>query len=399
MKRTNIISLITAACMILLTFGVRFLYESHKKEVDHITVGFMYEGDESAPYTKNFINAQHKIEQEFGDRVTVVVENNVLESHGDVSLQRLVDAGCDIIFTNSYGYEDCTKEFASRYPNIQFCQATGDNANTDPVYDNYHTFMGRIYEGRYVAGVIAGMKLNQMIDMQEITESQAVIGYVAAFPYAEVISGYTAFFLGVRSVCPVATMKVRYTNTWSNYMTEKKCAETLIDEGCVLISQHSDTVGPAEACEKADKLYPVYHVGYNQSMIDIAPTTTLVSARIDWEPYMVNAVEAVLNGKKIEKNLDAEIIGNDACGGFSEGWVTMVELNATNTTPAMEESMEKTMEQLMDGKVNVFKGNYTGTDPFDPSDKIDLNTGFEENEESSAPKFHYVLDDVITVEE
>ena len=161
-----------------------------------------------------------------------------------------MDAGCDLIFTTSYNYGTVTKEFAEKYPGIEFCMATCANANEEPVLKNYHTFMGKIYQGRYTAGVAAGMKMKELIKEGVITEQQAKIGYVAAYPYAEVISGYTAFLLGVRSVVPDAVMTVRYTNKWNDYRTEKKYAKGLIDEGCVIISQHSDTAGPATACEE-----------------------------------------------------------------------------------------------------------------------------------------------------
>ena len=399
MKRINLISLAVCVVMFLLGWFVKFEYKRQSNELDSIKVGFLYVNDESAPYTYNFILAQNAIEEKYQDRVQVFVENNVPEDKGAEGLERLVAKGCNLIFTTSFGYQEAAKEFAAKYPDIQFCVATGNLANTEPVYDNYHTFMGRVYEGRYVSGIVAGMKLQEMIEKGEISKEQALVGYVAAFPYAEVISGYTSFFLGVRSVVPNATMKVCYTNSWSNYMTEKRMAKQMIEEGCVVIGQHSDTVGPAEACEEAEMPYPVYHVGYNQSMMDVAPTTTLVSTRINWEPYMDGAVDAVLHGKKIEKMADAEIHGRDACGGMREDWVKMVELNPINTDQKYEEAIEDAVEKLTRGKISVFKGPYTGVDPFDASDTIDLSRGFEENEHGSAPEFHYVLDDVIVVEE
>ena len=399
MKRINLISLTVCVAMILLGWFVKCEYKRQSKEVDSIKVGFLYVNDESAPYTYNFILAQYAIEEKYQDRVQVFVENNVPEDKGAEGLARLVDKGCNLIFTTSFGYQEAAKEFAAKYPDIQFCAATGNLANTEPVYDNFHTFMGRVHEGRYVSGIVAGMKLQEMVEKGEIGKEQAVIGYVAAFPYAEVISGYTAFFLGARSVMPNVTMKVRYTNSWSDYMTEKRMAKEMIEEGCVVIGQHSDTVGPAEACEEAEMPYHIYHVGYNQSMMDVAPTSTLVSARINWEPYMDAAVNALLHGKKIEKMLDVEIHGRDACGGMRENWVQMVELNPINTDQRYEEAMDEAEEKLTRGKINVFKGPYTGVDPFDANDTYDLTHGFEENEHGSAPEFHYVLNDVIEGEE
>ena len=259
--------------------------------------------------------------------------------------------------------------------------------------------MGEIYEGRYISGVIAGMKLKEMIDEGVITVDQAKVGYVAAYPYAEVISGYTAFLLGVRSQVPEATMDVKYTYTWSSYNIEKNCAEELIARGCVILSQHSDTTGPAVACEEMFAEKAVYHVGYNQSMIDIAPTTSLISARINWEPYMVSACEAVLENKKIEKCVKGQVHGNDIGAGFEEGWVEMLELNSLVAAKGSDEKIEELKEEFRKGKIEVFKGDYTGVNPDDPNDTYDLNKGYKENSEHSAPTFHYVLQNVITIVE
>lgn len=398
MKKINIIS-ITVCAIVILVFGIIFYaISNHDTSERTIKVGFVYNGDESAPYTYNFIRAQRELESRYGDQVEIAVQSNISEEKGEEAMRTLIGEGCDIIFTSSFGYGETAKQLAGEYPEIQFCQATCSDANVEPFYDNYHTFMGEIYEGRYTAGVVAGMKLQEMLDEGVITVDQAKIGYVGAFPYAEVISGYTAFFLGVRSVVPEAVMAVRYTDTWTSYTLEKECAEELIAEGCVIISQHSDTIGPAIACENAQEAHPVYHVGYNQSMLDVAPTTSLVSTRINWTPYILGAVEAVLAGDKIESHIDGNIHGNDAGAGFEKGWVQMVELNSVIATEGTEGVIEATIEAFEDGRVQVFKGDYIGVDPFDPNDTYDLSQGYIENETTSAPLFHYVLQDVITVE-
>ena len=233
------------------------------------------------------------------------------------------------------------KKLAEKYPDIEFCMATCSNANEEPRLENYHTFMGAIYQGRYTAGVAAGMKLQELIDNGTITKEQAKIGYVAAYPYAEVISGYTAFLLGVRSIVPDVVMSVRYTNNWNDYLTEKKYAKEFIDEGCVIISQHSDTTGPATACEATDSDTPVYIVSYNESMANVAPTTYLTGCKINWEPYVTGVVESVLKDKKIEENVKGNVVGNDMGAGFEEGWVEMLELNelvaAKGTKAKMQE--------------------------------------------------------------
>ena len=353
-------------------------------------VGFVYIGDDSEAYTANFIAAENAIKEQFGDKVETIAKYNVAEDAIESPLTELCEAGCSIIFTTSYGYGETAKELATQYPNIQFCQATCANADKETA--NYHTYMGAIYQGRYVAGIVAGKKIQEMIDNGTITADQAKVGYVAAFPYAEVISGYTAFFLGVRSVVPTATMEVNYTNDWGNYDTEKTMATAMIEDKCVVISQHSDTEGPAEACEDAAKKgTTVFHVGYNQSMADIAPNTSLISSRQDYAPYEVAAVQAVMDGTEIAV---------DEWAGFDKGWVAMTDLNTAIAAKGTQEAMDEAINAFKDGSLkatDVFKGDYTGKNPYDEADVIDLNEGFAENETQSAPAFNYVLDNVITV--
>lgn len=392
------VTLVCCAVAILVTF---IYHETFVKEEANrtIKVGFVYIGDTSDAYTANFVKAQTAIENNFGDKVMSYTKYNVAEDKVEKSLLELVEQGCEIIFTTSYGYGEKTKEIAEKYPDVQFCQATCNNADEEPVVSNYHTFMGRIFEGRYICGVVAGMKLKSLINEGVITENDAKIGFIAAYPYAEVISGYTAFFLGVRSVVPQATMTVKYTNSWSNYQIEKNFAEELIEDGCVIISQHSDTTGPATACEATDRSKVVYFVSYNESMRDISPTTYLAGCRIDWSPYMVEAVDAVLSKKKIEDCVDGHVNGNDIGSGFNDGWIQMLEINDFAVAEGTQKKVEELIESFEKGKIEVFKGDYIGVDPFNPSDTIDLKKGYKENDKSSAPTFHYVLKDVITVKE
>ncbi len=392
-----LITLLSAALVIAAAFAGHFLLrDTDAGKV--LKVGFIYVGDTITGYTNNFVHAQEAIEKQFDGQVEIITKFNVAESLGDGALQELVDAGCELIFTTSFGYSESAKKFAEKYPQIQFCQATGINANEEPVLRNYHTFMGEIYQGRYIAGVVAGMKLQELIENGEITPEQAKIGYVGAYPYAEVISGYTAFFLGVRSVTPSAVMTVKYTDSWENYLLEKKCAQELIREGCVIISQHSDTSGPAVACEETDRSQVVYYVSYNESMSDVAPTTYLTGSKINWKPYMTGAVQAVLSGRSIESVVAGTVNGNDLGAGFEEGWVQMLEINDFTAAEGTRDCVEKLIREFQKGKIQVFQGEYTGVNPYDPSDVIDLRGGFQENETSSAPAFCYILDDVITVE-
>ena len=361
-----------------------------------LKVGFIYENDGSTPFTYNFMLAQEALERQYPDRVHILSRSNVRASETEEPLRELVKKGCAVIFINNDSTQ--VRSMALEYPKVEFCQISvgSDASSADPA--NYHTFSGEIYQGRYVSGVAAGMKLKELMENGVIGSDKALIGFVGAFPTAEIISGYTAFLLGVRSVVPQATMKVRYTNTWSNYAKEKAAAQTLIREGCIVISQHTNTTGPAVACEEASAFLTVIHVGYNQSMIDLAPSVSLVSTRINWTPYITGAVGAVLAHKPIEKAVEGSAHGNDMSAGLDKNWVEILELNKHIAAEGTSEKIAQLTEAFHKGGIDVFRGDYTGVDPSNPADTIDLNKGYIENENSSAPSFHYVLDGVIEVE-
>ncbi len=396
MKRVYITTLI-AALAVALALGAIHFARGGARPVDGIKAGFIYENDESTPYTYNFYLAQTALEREFGDRVQTLTRSNVPEAESEEPVRELIRAGCSILFVNNYSSQ--IAKLAEEYPQVQFCQGSFYDGEHENYPENYHTFNAEIYQGRYISGIAAGMKLRELIDTRSIAPEEALVGYVGAYPSTEVISGYTAFLLGVRSVCPEATMRVRYTKAWSSYSREKSCAAALIDEGCVIIAQHTDTIGPAVACEEAAATKRVFHVGYNQNLIDIAPATSLVSTRVNWAPYILGAVEAVLTGESIEKHVGGRIHGNDACGGLEEGWVQMLELNRRIAAYGTQEAMDKAAEAMKRGTLEVFRGEYTGVSPDDPEDTVDLRQGYRENEKASWATFHYVLDDVITVEE
>ncbi len=397
-EKKKIIWVVIASLICILEF---FAYRHLEEKIDFghksIKVGLIVDGDESTPYSENFIRAMDTMKMEFGDDIDIMIRCNVPYEDVDEVLRELADKGCDIIFTNSYGYGETVKAVAAEYPAVQFCQATCDNADKSMV-SNYHTFMGEIYEGRYIAGMVAGLKLTELIDKGVIIPEEAWIGYVGAYPYPEVISGYTAFLLGARQTCPSARMRVKYTNTWTSYMKEKEIAGELIDEGCIIISQHSDTIGPAVMCESAETDHPVFHVGYNQDMIDVAPTTSLIGTRINWTPYIRDAIKATMNNRKIEEVIRGHVHGNDIGAGFEKGWVEMLELNPAIAPEGGAELVNRSIEDFKNGRIHVFRGDYTGLNPTDPSDSWDLNTEYLENNDSSAPTFRYILKDVIVVE-
>ena len=362
-----------------------------------IRVGFIYSEDESTPYTANFIRAQRELEEEYGPRVEILSMSNVLGRECEEPIRDMIQRGCRIIFINID--TDIPLALAGEFPNVQFCQVSMPTFTTEGAPANFHTFNGEIYQARYVSGIIAGMKLRQMLDSGAILPQDAVVGYVGANSSTEVISGYTAFLLGVRSVAPEATMRVRYTGSWGNYDAEKAQTKVLINEGCVIIAQHVNTSAPAVACEEAAAAgRSVYHVGYHQSMMDVAPSCALVSIRTNWTPYVLQAVQAVMEDKPIEETVEATDHGNDMSAGFDHNWVEILELNKFLAAPGTEEKVNKAVEQLTKGRTGVFKGNYVGVNPRNPAETIDLNEGYIENEHSSNPSFGYVLKDCIIIE-
>ena len=396
MKRVYLTTVLTCAVILAAFLGIFKIINPYNTR-DDLKVGFIFDNDESTPYTYNFSLAIDALEKEYGDQIEILTCSNVLDDEMEEPLRDLAGKGCDIIFFN--GYSELVVKLAPEYPDIQFCQTSYMDMSGRTVPENYHTFKGEAYQGRYVSGIAAGMKIRQMISDGIIDPDEAVIGFVAAFPTSEVISGYTAFLLGVRAIVPQAVMRVSYTETWSSYAHEKSVAQKLIKDGCVIISQHTDTIGPAIACEEASEEKPVCFVGYNQSMSEVAPGTSLITTRICWEPYILQAVSAVMSNKKIESVVDGRIHGTDVSAGFEKGWVEMVDLNQQVCAPGTQQVVDSAIEQFKRGSGDfVFKGEYTGVDPDNPSDTIDLRKPYIENENTSYPLFHYVLSDVITIQ-
>ena len=309
---------------------------------EDLKVGFIFLHDENSTYDLNFINAANAAIEELGlTEDQYVFRTNIPEGQEcyDAAAD-LADAGCDIIFADSFGHEDYMIQAAQEFPEVQFCHSTGTKAHTQGL-DNYHNAFASIYEGRYLAGIVAGMKLNEMIENGEITEDEAKIGYVGAFTYAEVISGYTSFFLGARSVCPSATMDVTFTGSWYDETAEREAANNLIAGGCVLISQHADSMGAPSACEDAG----VPNVSYNGSTIAACPDTYLVSSRIDWAPYYEYAITCAINGEAIDA---------DWTGTLETGSVVLTDLNESAVAEGTQEAVDEAMAALEDGSLHVF---------------------------------------------
>lgn len=303
-----------------------------------ITFGMICLHDENSTYDKNFIDAARDLAEQ--SKVRVIVKTGIPESNEcyDAAAD-LVDQGCDIIFADSFGHETYVMQAAEEFPNVQFAHATGTHAHTEDL-DNFHNGFASIYEGRYLAGIVAGHKLNEMIKAGKINENQAKMGYVGAFPYAEVVSGYTSFYLGAKSVCPTVTMEVRYTSSWYDEAAEKSTAEALIKSGCVLISQHADSMGAPTACEEAG----VPNVTYNLATGAQCPNTYLVGSRINWTPYYTYLVECMRNGTEI---------ADDWTGTFATDSVKVLEFGA-GVSQAAKDAVAAAEAALKAGTLKVF---------------------------------------------
>ena len=307
-------------------------------EAPAIKAGFIFLHDENSTYDLNFINAAKEACEAMG--IEYELKTNIPEGQECYEAAcELADDGCGFIFADSFGHEDYIIEAAKEYPEVQFSHATGTKAHTEGL-DNFHNAFASIYEGRYLAGIVAGLKLNEMIENGDITEDEAKMGYVGAYTYAEVISGYTSFFLGARSVCPSVTMDVTFTGSWYDETAEKEGANKLIDGGAVLISQHADSMGAPTACESAG----VPDVSYNGSTETACPNTYLVSSRINWAPYFQYAITAAANG---------EAYDTDYTGTVETGSVELLPLGQ-NIAAGTEEALEAAKAGLADGSIHVF---------------------------------------------
>ncbi len=364
---------------------------------DSFKIGFIFLHDENSTYDLNFINAAREAQAALGlSDDQVIFKTNIPESNEcyEAALD-LVDRGCTVIFADSFGHESYMLQAARENPDVQFCHATGTMAHTEGLA-NFHNAFASIYEGRYLAGIAAGLKLNEMIAAGQFKAEDAKIGYVGAFTYAEVISGYTSFFLGARSVCPTATMEVQFTGSWYDETAEKEAATTLISRGCKLISQHADSMGAPTACETAG----VPNVSYNGSTVAACPNTFIVSSRINWAPYFEYIVNCAKSG---------EAIAADWTGTLATGSVELSEINAKAAAEGTQAAIDAAKAKLESGELHVFDtaaftvGGETITSyladvdtdaNYEKDTEVVADGYFHESEKRSAPYFDLDIDGI-----
>lgn len=385
----KILSLVLAIAMVMGLFAV-----SAAADASNVKIGFIFLHDENSTYDLNFLNAAVEACEKLG--VEYVMKKNIPEGNECYEAAAdLADSGCNIVFADSFGHEDYMIEAAKEFPDVQFCHATGTKAHTEGLA-NYHNAFASIYEGRYLAGVAAGMKLNEMIDAGQFTAEEAKMGYVGAFTYAEVVSGYTSFYLGAKSVCPSVTMDVTFTGSWYDETAEKEAANKLIEGGCKLISQHADSMGAPTACENAG----VPDVSYNGSTVDACPNTFIVSSRINWAPYFEYIIGCVANGEEIAA---------DWTGTIATGSVELSEVNEKAAAAGTAEKIAEVKAALEDGSLKVFDtATFTvegaavesymadvDTDPaYEGDTEVIIDGAFCESQFRSAPYFNLSIDGI-----
>ena len=387
MKKIIALVLVLALCLT----AVSVMAEG---EGTKVKIGFIFLHDENSTYDLNFINGAKEACEKLG--VEYVLKPNVGESEACYEAAAdLADSGCNIVFADSFGHEDYMIQAAKEYPDVQFCHATGTKAHTENLA-NFHNAFASIYEGRFLGGIAAGMKLNQLIEEGKITAEEAKLGYIGAYTYAEVISGYTSFFLGARSVCPSATMEVTFTGSWYDPTLEQEAAIKLINDKCVVISEHADSMGAPTEFQKNG----IPFVFYNGSAAEACPDTYIVASRINWAPYFEFIINAVANGEEIPA---------DYTGTINTGSVVLAELNEAAAAPGTKEAIEEATAKLASGELKVFDtATFTkdgaalesyqadvDTDPaYTPDTEVIADGYFHESEFRSAPYFDLQIDGI-----
>lgn len=367
------------------------------EDKDEFKVGVILVGDENEGYTYAHMEGIEAARVACGlEKDQIIYKYNIGENEAcHQAAVDLVEQGCKIVFANSFGHESFLIQAAKEYPDVLFCHATGQTAAKQTDLKNIFNYFTAIYEARYVSGVVAGMKLKELMDNGTVTDPH--VGYVGAYPYAEVVSGYTAFFLGIQSIVPDAYMEVQYTNKWFDLTLEAEAANALMARGCVIIGQHADSTGAPSAIQAAhdDGTYPnVYSVGYNIDMLNVAPDVALTSPQNNWGAYYTYAIKTAMEGKEMQQ---------DWCYGYIDEAVQISQLG-TACAEGTQEAVAAVIEKIKNGELHVFdcstftvNGEHlTSYDKSYGFDGVELiwDGYFHESEVISAPLFDIRIDGI-----
>ena len=349
----KIAALVMAMLMLVTVAGA---FTSCTSAAGDLKIGVILIGDETEGYTKAHMDGISGAAKELGIadsqiiwKYTVPETSACLDAAND-----LVAQGCSVVISNSYGHQSYMVQAAETHTNVTFVSMTGDFAGISGL-DNFKNGFTKVYEARYVSGVVAGLKLQQLLSDGTLTkdtqpasfdaDGNVKIGYVGAFNYAEVVSGYTAFFLGVRSIVPNVVMEVNYTSSWFDIDKEAAAAEALIANGCVIIGQHADSTGAPSATQKLlDSGKICYSVGYNIDMLATAPIAALTSPTNTWSKFYAQLFKSVMDGTEFPA---------DVAKGYAEDGVSITTLGPS-CAPGTAEKVEEVIAGIKDGSIKVF---------------------------------------------
>ena len=395
-----------SCCFALAACGKSTEEGSGTEVTSDLKIGLILVGDDTEGYTKAHMDGIKDAAKELGIADDQLIWKYKIEETDAVTEagKQLINDGCTYIFSNSYGHQDYMLGLAKENPDIHFVSMTGDTADKNGL-DNFSNAFTRVYESRYVSGVVAGLKLQELIDAGKVADKNKDgdnirIGYVGAYPYAEVVSGYTAFYLGIKSIVPNIVMDVQYTSSWFDFDKEKAAAELLMNRGCIIIGQHADSAGAPTAVQEAFKKGEVvYSVGYNVSMLDAAPDAALTSASNNWKVYYKFAFEKALKGENIPTNW-AE--------GYNQDAVAITELG-TSVAEGTQEKVDETIAKIKSGELKVFDtstftvGGAEVTEAFatdtdgdwvNDKDNVVYDGYYHESDVRSAPAFNLRIDGI-----
>lgn len=365
---------------------------------EDVKIGMICLHDLNSTYDANFILSMYTALENLGmSRDQLKLFTGIDESEDCYNKAVELAQSCNVVFADSFGHEDFMIQAAKEYKNVRFCHATGEKAHLVNL-NNFSNAFASIYQGRFLAGIAAGMKLNEMNNGKAAEEQNWKIGYVGAYPYAEVVSGYTSFYLGAKYVAPKVTMEVRYTSSWFDFAKEQAACNALIANGCALISQHADSMGAPEACETAK----VPNVTYNGSTASACPETYIVSSKIDWAPYFEYMINCVISGEKI---------ATDWTGTIETGSVKLDSLGK-NAASGTYEKIEEVKAKLVNGTLHVFDlstftvggvtlnsvmANVDFDEAYTPDHEAVKDGYFDESALRSAPYFELRIDGITEI--
>lgn len=396
-----VVAMVMASCFALSSCGSS-KDEQGAADGKTLKIGAILVGDENEGYTYAHIEGIKKAASELGIKDDQIIWKYSIkedETCYDAAAD-LADQGCNLIVSNSYGHQSYMEKAAGDYPDVQFVSMTGDTASKSGL-DNFANAFTNIYEARYISGVVAGMKVAELKNDNKLSsqnmddKGNVKIGYVGAYPYAEVVSGYTAFFLGIKSVIPEVMMEVQYTNSWFDPTAEGEAANALMADGCVIIGQHADSTGAPTAVQAAqDQGKIAYSIGYNVDMLSVAPTGALTSATNDWSVYYKYAFETMMKGEKLDKEWSK---------GYDEGAVAITALGKS-CAEGTQAKVDEDIAAIKNGSLKVFDTSkwtvdgktlttYTKAYGFEGNEMIS-DGYFHESELRSAPAFDIRIDGI-----